>query len=869
MKRFGSPHHKKRCNPKLNPSFNAFLFQRYEMSRKNKKHEVSNKSLSTHALDSAGLADKAKAALETARYKEAIECYKELLKRERKPEWVEGLASCYAGRARDLAGKGMVKEALVLWRNRADLCGKLLADGFYIDLLLQMGEQEHALRLLSNKDLPATILNELETRMAAFALFSSDHALAQLDAESLLRRHNTFAREALAAYQRGDFVAMREQLQSISFRSPYRDLRPILKSLSLLGSNVTEALAAIERVPANGPFERLIEGIRVAALPGNEWFLVLCDLDANSQKMVLDLKGYPESQHRLILEIAKMGGTAPPLQIFDLINRYRHALPETAEGLLRRLMPHVSDRQKAYGVAFNKLSGIERDHIHALRAELRGDIATADKHWVSMADELSASPDTRLQAGLIMRHMAIEHEYHIKDGKLCSEGMLYLKKSVEFDPEDKEGYLKLIAVLCRENDLVDARKYLDSALSQFPNDAGVLLAAVETALVSKAFKKALGYAKKVLELDPINSKVRSLVGQAHISHARKLIKSGNMVAAHKELDDADEWMRSPTERWNLKLLRAIIQTDADAGNVPLRELLASLDGFLVGSFYLLLEANQIGYVSDTLLRQVGVDLSATPTTGEVVAFVQVLNAGQFDEKILRAAMKPLQKPLARAAKEQFSESDQQMICEVLHRCKEIGLVVDYASAALKRWPNHPVFVYFHIAAKSHDNSHEIKQDDWNRLVMAEKEAHRKGDQRTVARIDELLRALDESAWMDDEFDDNFPLVPDFDLNDPRAMLEMILAMKGEKGFLNMARSELGAQVYNEIKKQVGGNSKKLVNFLMELMLEGASKISLKMDTSSSRIVPALNEPTPKSPESAKTNSLPPFINPNQKNLFDD
>ena len=795
------------------------------MSRKIKKPDVSNKLASPHALDSAGLAVKARAALDSARYKDAIECYKELLKRERKPEWVDELASCYAGRARDLAGKGMIKEGLVLWRNRADLCDKPLVDGFYIDLLLQGGEQEQALRLLSSKDFPATVFNELETRMAAFALFSSAAALAQLDAESLLRRHNAFARAALAAYQRGDFVAMREQLQSIPFRSPYRDLRPILRSLSLLESNVTEALAAIERVPANGPFERLIAGIRVAALPGSEWFLALRELDENSQKMVLDLKGYPENQHRLILEMVNMGVTITPWQMFDLINRYRLALPETAEGLLRRLLPHVSDRQKAYDVAFNKLSGIERDHIHALKAELRGDVISAEKHWVQMADALSVSPDTRLQAALIVRHMEMEHEHHIKDGKLCSEGMLYLKKRVEFDPEDKEGYLKLIGVLRRENDLVAARKYLDSALSQFPKDAGVLLAAVETALASKAFKKALGYAKKVLELDPINSKVRTLVGQAHISHARKLIKSGNMAAAHQELDDADEWLRSSTERWNLKLLRAIIQTDADAGNVSLRELLASWDGFLLGSFYLLLEAKQIGYVSDILLVRMGVDLSATPAAEEVVAFAQALGAGQFDEKILRAALKPLQKPLSRASKKQFCEADQQMICEALYRCKETGLVVDYASAALKRWPNHPVFVYFHIAAKYHDNLHGITQDDWNRLVKAEKEAHNKGDQRTAVRIGELLSVLDKSAGMGDEFGDHFPFVPDFDSN-PRAMLEMMLAMNGEKGFLNMARRELGAQVYNEIKKQVGGNSKKLINFLMGLMLEGASDISL-------------------------------------------
>ena len=91
----------------------------------------------------AGEADKGVGA---ARYKEAIEHFKELLKRERRPEWLAGLAAAYAGRAEQLAAKDMVKEALALWRTRADACGVPLLGGSggsggpYVSWLLKCGK---------------------------------------------------------------------------------------------------------------------------------------------------------------------------------------------------------------------------------------------------------------------------------------------------------------------------------------------------------------------------------------------------------------------------------------------------------------------------------------------------------------------------------------------------------------------------------------------------------------------------------------------------------------------------------------------------------------------------------------------------------
>jgi hypothetical protein len=59
-------------------------------------------------------------------YKDAIEVYKLLLKREHQPEagWGASLAAAYLERAKQLAEKAMYREVAVLWENIPASCGQ-------------------------------------------------------------------------------------------------------------------------------------------------------------------------------------------------------------------------------------------------------------------------------------------------------------------------------------------------------------------------------------------------------------------------------------------------------------------------------------------------------------------------------------------------------------------------------------------------------------------------------------------------------------------------------------------------------------------------------------------------------------------------
>jgi arginyl-tRNA--protein-N-Asp/Glu arginylyltransferase len=90
-------------------------------------------------------------------------------------------------------------------------------------------------------------LGELETRLAAVVLVSPVSALSQLAANCPLLRHRDTALAAISACGRGDRTELDECLRAIPFRSPYRDLRFILKALLVAGDDPMQAAELIAR----------------------------------------------------------------------------------------------------------------------------------------------------------------------------------------------------------------------------------------------------------------------------------------------------------------------------------------------------------------------------------------------------------------------------------------------------------------------------------------------------------------------------------------------------------------------------------------------------------------------------------------------
>ena len=781
------------------------------------KRKDSRSGAQASIVDSATLSAQAALALRSSRYKEAIELYKDLLRSDAQPAWRENLALAYAGRAEDLAAKGLVKEAMALWRTRAGACGVPLVDGPYVGWLVEAGETEQALRLLTSAaGLTPEARATLEYQLAGAALLAADKDLVALAADSPLLHHRGSAQAALAAFARGDDATMDEHLQAIPYRSPYRDLRAILRSLTGFATDAGEASAALVRVPRESPFEHLAAVARGGTPAGPRGFAALGGLTEEARALALDLAGCPVRQRSLVRELLALAdGRAAPAALFDLVERYRGVLPEGAAArLCRSLLPQAPERLKAYARSFGALSAIEHERTLALAAEVKNRDELAEDHWRRVASCLKAQPTDHYRAAMVLRHLADNVHHCARDGTPCPDVLAWWAESLEFDPTDRATHLKLIRAARARADAKEARARLDAALTRFPDDPEVLLEAVEAALANGAFKKAAGIAKRVQELDPINPRVRSVIGQAHVSHARKQIVADNVQAARRELDEAARWLRAPTDLGSIKLLRGLIEETAASGDALLREGMADLGGGLVGPFLLLLECGRTKRDAESLMRRAGADLAGAPRADQVVALAHILNAARDDAKVLRTALDPLRPLLRRAAALPFDETDHRLVCEALHRHGEGDLVRAHAEAALGRWPGRPVFVYLKASAVHGNTPWRLPQRDAMALEQALDEAQRSGDERTALRLEDLLSAARGRGfpggvgYPDERADGGI-----------ESMLEAALAQGGNDQLFDLMRKQLGNDVFDELRRSVGGSATHFAAALLKLLAD--------------------------------------------------
>ncbi|HYQ92235.1 MAG TPA: hypothetical protein VES89_09245, partial [Candidatus Competibacteraceae bacterium] len=208
-------------------------------------------------LSTAELAAKGQVALSQGAHNEAIDAYKQLLKREPRDDWRSALARAYLGRARDLAAKAMYKEAAILWENLPSLGSPVLQPELYLDWLLRSGQYAKAARTYIQFEtrLPADAIETLEASLAALLLAGHKDIAPVLPATSALCQHLASAQAALHAYCQGaDEASVREHLKSIPFRSPYKELRQLLNALTKLESEPAEVLSLLDRLTANSPY---------------------------------------------------------------------------------------------------------------------------------------------------------------------------------------------------------------------------------------------------------------------------------------------------------------------------------------------------------------------------------------------------------------------------------------------------------------------------------------------------------------------------------------------------------------------------------------------------------------------------------------
>lgn len=784
--------------------------------------------------------------LEKGRHRDAVDAYKTLLKTERRPQWLAGLANAYAGRAQGLATKGMVQEAIALWRSRAELSGAPLWEGPFVGWLLSAGRLADVLGHLSARRAtggaaPDVKLSEeittLEAKIAPAILSADAASLARLPGESLLVRHRPFALAALAAYARKDVAALDDALGGISFRSPYRDLRILLKAMVLWETDPELARTAIARVPQDGPFESLVAPLRTVLVPGAGRWRVWTGLRSAQQALVLDLLGCPQAFAPLLRDLGAADAALAPAALFDLLQRHARDLPEpVATRAWQWLAPWAKRRGCDSPRIFGRPTEAAKECATALAVELTGDLGHAETHWVDAADQLVArgGPDDPLRAALVLRRAALATEHLSSEGTLDTGGAAFLTRSLLHDPLDCDSHVRLVAFWRRDGNLKNAREQLDFGLAYFPGDVALLTEAVATALAAGAFKKAATTARRLLELDPLNRKVRSLVGHAHLSHAAKQIAADKLEAAKKEIEEAGSWLGASVDQGRMLLLQAWTEPAGHAERLRLAQLAVSTwGGGLAAGWRLVREAQRtfanVGLTSSVwLLGEGGIESEKVLTSVGLSDLAQLLEQEAHVVQKGSDPLVPWRKGIARMAAEPvFDLQETIRICEAFSRHEEHHLLEVFANAARKRWPQQPIFVYHAVAARFATDECIASERDYDDLEQAQERAHQNKDFRLSMRIDALFEddapepGFETSGFANPS---SLPGLPgaSFDMATMtpevfRVMLEQTIQLDGGTTFLKQARKDLGDAVYRQIEKECTGKRALFLSRLLDLV----------------------------------------------------
>lgn len=695
-------------------------------------------------------------SLKGENYKDAIAAFKDLLKRERRRVWEEKLAEAYLGRAREVARKGMFQEAAMLWENHAGLHPGVPFTEEYLGWLLQAGQAMKLGQTLATA--PEELLQSPPGRrlMETVALLALDNEklLNALPKDHAIARQQPLLKKVITAYAGQRDAEAQECLQQVSSRSPYRNLRTLLRGLLALEHDPAAAAELLSRVDADSAcrnFAMTLAEQAGTAQPEAERYL---SVPAKQRAVIDKLKGYGKSQLALLRDFQRAAQSRGSRPLLEAVLRHRGELGETvSRRLCLAALVGCPDAIPLYERAFGKLPPFEQHRIKALHAEEELDFQRASQHWYACIDRLKNAQAGRqelLTQALIYRHIA-----ELAEKEVPELAVDCLAQSLELDPEDKASYLKLFQ-LCEENeDHKTGQSWLNQALDHYPKDPDVLLLAMQSAQRRKAFKKVADYAKTLLDIDPINSQARRFLLEAHLGHARKQLKSERLDSAEQELAEA---RRLDPQRRNAALLYAeglltFLRADNEGCRALWREAQSAAGGGVAAWFQWAMEVLAAGLPLAGPGRLIeGPNKQHVTGKMELMALARLL--GQYSAESrqnLSQALQKLAPVLKRSFKQaELSEDDFFVLCQSLAHAAQYDLLAECAKQGARRCGFAPMFSYFEVYAKCKGDASKLLPMDEFRLQMSMDQAHHAKDRRAIALIDKFLIKHEES------------LLPDFD-----------------------------------------------------------------------------------------------------------
>ncbi|MBF0270594.1 MAG: hypothetical protein HQL98_00770 [Magnetococcales bacterium] len=651
-------------------------------------------------------------------------------------------------RAREIAAKGMFKEALLLWE-RASRQGNATPLHPATPLVWMINARQYprgARHFMTHEsvlryDHPA--LWSLTRELFAAAALTADPESRLLPPWNLPPWHHaTTLHQAMQALKQGEELMVQTLLTPIGVDSPFLACRRVMESLMISTQAPERILGLLAEIPDSSPFAPLAALARARALPPEQRVALLLDLPTEERATGARLCGAQEKWIKLLLKLER---TTPPGRLLELLLSHAELLPRVqTRAACLNLLPESLESRGSFEKKLGPLEEWERERLFALHHERQRSFAKAVGYWRKYLSLLENSPETeenRLKIALLYRRMAQleQREAHPSTPQILQ----YLEKSLEYDPDHKPTWQELLHTRNRlGRERATFHRLADQAARRFPDDEGILAFAMAAAMEKGSFKKASGMARRIHTLNPGHDDILATRLSAHLQHARKRILEGEFAVARRELLRAERLRAEGSQP--LGLLAAMLEFlagDPDRGEEilekgrqqALQKAVHAVKAFLEASILRVPPLILDGFRRD-LIRCDGL----APNRDELVTLAGIITRSFSTQPDATSEAITLLSGYFRAgAKLTFDPGESRLLCEALSLTRRHALLALYARVAEKRWPDEPVFIYYRARGQCENQPWRLLDDDFQRLLAAKEEIQDK-DPATAAMIHTLL-----------------------------------------------------------------------------------------------------------------------------------
>ncbi len=709
--------------------------------------------------------ERVKKAMQHGHDKEAIVHLKQMLKQERRPEWEAWMLEAHQRQTHRLLQAGKFQESARLFESGHQLCGLSLNCAEYIRCLLQLNQTNKATEryVSAQSSLPKADLFELQVELGALVLAGDRRILKLLPADDPVVIDFDKALAVLENWCANNDIELKQGLKALSFRSPYRDLR-VLLSASLSDKGKTGGNGEFfTRITAESPYRHLAMLLNTASLDNQEVLSSLGSLNTEEKRFLTQLKGWSKAEAKLAEKLAELPDDPDYASLFRIADSYK-----TLDAKAMRSMAKMAAIQGSahhnravnlsrFEKRFGRLSESEMAHakarvmVFAYTHRLLEDddygftgYGQVERTWIdylSIVGGPDVGEEEEFCIALVNRYLT--HLWTETGNPLNETNVSNLEISLRIDPQDKPTHLLLIDFYLSEKKPKKARMAADYALEIYPADISILLAAIKVAVVGNTFKKAAGYAKQILSVDPINIEARRLLHNAHFSHARKLARTGKWHLVQKELKEAGRWTDQPLSKASVAILEACREQQAKHAEVAtelLREAFDLAGSALNTGFIMQFEADSIGYDVASLFSQAEIDwpLAALQHKDELFSLVDTVDhfLNEDNTEQIAVVLSQFNTTLSRAVELIQHEDEFEQLCEFWLHTRQDSLLAAYVDEAESQFEHRPIFTYFRMV-----NKPWLEPDDYQALEEAMDEVKEQGNQNLAMRFLSLLTEL--------------------------------------------------------------------------------------------------------------------------------